>query len=336
MERNAVAINTMEIVRVNGALPEWVPLVPAGAVIGRDGRSWNNSRPEGIIASFKELARDLPIDIEHSTELKAPKGDPAPAIGWIRELQDRNGTIWGRTQWNAAGKQLVEEQAYRYLSPVIIYQPTNGTIVGLTSVGVTNQPNLKLPALNSSKPGTELNSVPRETKNGANTPEENSMLKTILAALALPENTSETDAVLKIGSLKSELATATNRAENPSLEKFVPRADYDAALGKATNAEQQLAAIKTEQLETAVNSAIDQALKDGKITPATAEYHKAQCRQEGGLERFKTYCAATPSLGGDSGLGSKEQEGTKALNAEQEKIAGMFGNSAEDLAKYGK
>jgi phage I-like protein len=322
MKQNAVAINTMEIVQANGELPEWVCLVPAGAVVGRDGRSWNNSRPEGIIASFSELARDLPIDIEHSTELKAPKGEPAPAIGWVKNLEARNGEIWGRVQWNPAGRQLVGEQSYRYLSPVIIYQPNSGTIVGLTSVGVTNQPNLKLPALNH--------------QHGVCTPEENIMLKALLAALALPENAGEAEALAKVTSLKSELATATNRAENPSLEKFVPRADYDAALGKANNAEQQLAQIKKDQLETAVNTAIEQALKDGKITPATADYHRAQCRQEGGLERFKTYCAAAPVLGGDSGLGSKEQEGTKALNAEQEKIAGMFGNSAEDLAKYGK
>ena len=239
------------------------------------------------------------------------------------ELQERNGAIWGRAEWNATGKQLIGERAYRYLSPVIIYQPSSGTIVGLTSVGITNQPNLKLPALNHEQ--------------GADAPEEITMLKAILAALALPENTTETEAVSKIASLRSELTTAMNRAENPSLEKFVPRADFDAALAKATNAEQQLKQIKIEQLETAVNTAISQALKEGKITPATAEYHRAQCRQEGGLERFTAYCAAAPSIGDASDLGKKDvEEQTKAMNAEQQQVAAMFGNSAEDLAKYGK
>lgn len=337
MKRNAVAINTTKIgTGYNGELPEWVPLVPSGMVMGRDGRSWNNNRPQLIIASFSELARDLPIDIEHATELKAPKGEPAPAVGWVKNLEERNSEIWGRVEWNATGRQLVGEKEYRYLSPVIIYEKDSGNIVGLTSVGVTNQPNLKLPALNFSEPGTEFNSVPRDIKSGGEAPKESIMLKALLAALALPENASEAEAIAKIGSLKTELVTATNRAENPSLEKFVPRGDYDAALARATNAEAQIKQIKTEQLETAVNTAIDQALKDGKITPATAEYHRAQCRQEGGLERFTAYCAAAPVLGGDSGLGSKEQEQGKALNAEQEKIAGMFGNSAEDLAKYGK
>jgi len=323
MKRNAAAINTMEIPLANGDLPEWVELIPAGAVDGRDGRSWNNSRPESILAHFAQLACDLPIDINHSTELKAPKGEPAPAIGWVMELEDRNGAIWGRVEWNATGKQLVGERAYRYLSPVIIYQPSSGTIVGLTSVGITNRPNLQLPALNHEQ--------------GAEPQEENTMLKALLAALALPETATEAEAVAKVKTLQGELTTAMNRADNPSLEKFVPRADFDAALAKATNAEQKLAQIKTEQSETAINAAIEQALKDGKITPATADYHKAQCRQDGGLERFTAYCAAAPVIAGASGLEGKKVDGeTKALNAEQQQIAEMFGNSAEDLEKYGK
>lgn len=321
--KNKIALNTLEISGVPGQAPEWVKLLPSGQVIGRDGRAWNNSRPDSILESFAALARDLPIDIEHSSELKAPKGEPAPAVGWIRELDIRDGEIWGRAAWNTAGKQLVEEQAYRYLSPVIIYEPSSGNIAGVISVGLTNQPNLKLPALNSEQ--------------GAEAPKENTMLKAILAALGLPENTTETEAVQKIGTLKSELATAANRADNPSLEKFVPRADYDAALARATNAEQAIGAVKKEQLEVAVNSAISQALKDGKITPSTVEYHTAGCRQEGGLQRFAAYCAAAPTIGDLSGLDGKSADSEqKALNAEQQQVAAMFGNSAEDIAKYGK
>ena len=324
MKQNAVAINAIEIPLIrDGMLPEWVELLPAGAVVGRDGRSWNNDRPEAVLASFIELGRDLPIDIEHSTELKAPQGEPAPAIAWVKELENRGGEIWGRTEWNATGRQLVGDGAYRYLSPVIIYEKSTGTIVGLTSVGATNRPNLKLPALNHEQ--------------GADAPEESTMLKALLAALALPETATEAEALAKINVMRTDLATAMNRAENPSLEKFVPRADHDAALAKATNAENQLRQIKAEALETAVNAAIDQALKAGKITPATVEYHKAQCRQEGGLKLFTDYCAAAPVIGADSNLDTKDPEkGKTAMNAEQAQIAGMFGNSAEDIAKYGK
>jgi len=318
------AMNSIEISPSPGETPEWVFLIPAGEVSGRDGRNWNNSRPAVILEYFTELARDLPIDIEHSTELKGPKGEPAPAVGWIKELQQREGEIWGKAEWTEQGKQLVGDRAYRYLSPVIIYEKDGGTIVGITSVAVTNQPNLKLSALNQQQGGGQL------TK-------EDSMLKALLAALALSENATEAEALAKIGSLKDNLATANNRAENPSLEKFVPRADYDSALAKANNAEQKLAEVKKTELDKEINSAIEQALKDGKITPATSDYHKAQCSQEGGLERFVAYCAAAPVIGADSGLNDENiNKNSKALNAEQQQIASMFGNSAEDLEKYGK
>jgi phage I-like protein len=325
MLKHGIAANSFEIAQTDGDVPEWVQLVPAGEVLGRDGRKWLNSDPGAVIEYFRTLDRDLPVDIEHATEHKAPKGEPAPAMAWGKELEVRDGQIWGRVEWNAAGRQLVGEKEYRYLSPVILYNPKSGVIAGLTSVALTNQPNFRLPALNSEQ-GDHL---PKE--------EDSMFLKALLAALGLPAETTEAVALAKVGTLKAELATAQNSAQNPGLDKFVPRADFDAAIAKASNAEAKLIQIEKDRLDADVDTAINAALKEGKITPATVDYHKAQCRQEGGLALFKAYCAAAPVIAGDSNLDGKDPEkGKKALNAEQKKIADMFGNSAEDLAKYGR
>jgi len=322
-EYTNTALNSIEIAPSENGAPEWVQLVPEGDVIGRDGRKWKNDKAENILQSFTQLGRDLPIDMEHATEHKGPKGEPAPAYGWITALENRAGEIWGKAEWTTDGKAVVENRAYRYLSPVIIYEQGSGSIVGITSVALTNNPNFRMSALNQQQAGGQP-------------AEEEVMLKALLAALALPENATEEQALAKITILKTDLASATNRAENPSLEKFVPRGDYDAALTRATNAEQALADIKKDGLEKEVDTALNQALTDGKITPATKEYHKAQCMQDGGLERFKAFCSAAPVIGDASGLDNKTPEGkAKALNAEQQQIAEMFGNSAEDLAKYG-
>ncbi|GAB6191146.1 phage protease [Desulfocastanea catecholica] len=319
--RTSTAINSTEISPEGSGAPEWIQLIPAGPVSGRDGRAWNNSRPDMVLQTFVDRAMDLPIDIEHSTEHKGPKGEPAPAIGWVKELQNRNGEIWGRAEWTAAGRQMVDERAYRYTSPVILYQQDSGIIVGITSVAVTNQPNFKLSALN-------------QQQGGGPPTKEDSMLKALLAALALSEDATEAEALAKIQELKTNLETAANRANNPSLEKFVPRADYEAAVGKASNAEQQLAELKKTELEKSVNSAIDQALKDGKITPATKEYHQAQCRQEGGLERFTAYCAAAPVIGDASGLDKKEPgDKSKALNAQEKEVCDNLGITEEEYLK---
>ncbi len=319
-----VALNGAEL---TGGVPGWVELVPAGKVTGRDGRGWENGNPQAVIERFLNSGVDLPIDVEHATELKAPKGEPAPAAGWVKGLEARDGAIWGRVEWNQTGQDLVGGKAYRYLSPVILYDRKSGEIAGLTSVGLTNRPNLHLSALNQQG----------ESSPQGQDPEENSMdMKVLLAAVGLPETATEAEALNAIGKLKSDLASAANSsAASADLAKFVPRGDYDAALARATNAEAVLAEQKRIALETAINSEIELALKAGKIIPATVDYHKAQCQQEGGLDRFKEYVAAVPAMGGPSGLDGKEPEGAgMAMNAEEAQIAAMFGNSVEDLRKY--
>jgi phage I-like protein len=161
--------------------------------------------------------------------------------------------------------------------------------------------------------------------------------KKLLAAMGLPETATEAEAISAIQKLKTDLDTAANSmAASADLAKFVPRGDYDAALARATNAEAVLTQQRQDSLDAAINSEIELALKAGKIIPATVDYHQAQCRQDGGLERFKAYVAATPVMGGPSGLDGKNPEGQgKAMNAEEAQIAAMFGNTVEDIKKYG-
>lgn len=312
----AVGIN-VQALEVSGQAPEWIPLVPAGQVVGRDGREWVNDSPQLVLDAFAAGSADLPLDMEHATELKAPQGEPAPAVGWIQELQIRDGQIWGRIDWTEAGRNAVESKAYRYVSPVFVFERASRRVVALTSAALTNRPNLFLQALNG---------------------KENSMtLEELLAALGLPKGTTFEAALAHIGKLKGDLVTATNAAASPSLDKFVPRADYDAALARATNAETSLADLNRKAKEKDITAAIDKALAEGKITPATVDYHKAQCALDGGLERFAEYCKAAPVIGDPSRMdGKRPEDQGAALNAEEKRIAEMFGNSVEDLQKYGK
>lgn len=329
---NQIALNGIQISSPNppnNGLPDWVELIPAGKVQGRDGRGWENGNPQGVIDQFLNSGMDLPIDLEHATELKAPKGEPAPAAGWIKALENREGSVWGKVEWNATGQILVGGKQYRYLSPVILYNKVNGEIAGLTSVGLTNRPNLNLQALNQQQGESSPTTGPN--------PKEQSMdIKALLAALGLPETATASEAISAIKKMKSDMASASNSmAEAADLAKFVPRGEFDQAMNRATTAETILADQKKAFLETAINSEIELALKAGKIIPATVDYHKAQCQQEGGLERFKSYVAAVPAMGGASGLDGKEPEGQgKALNTEEAQIASMFGNTVEDIKKY--
>jgi len=159
-------------------------------------------------------------------------------------------------------------------------------------------------------------------------------LAALLAALGLPSTSTFDEALNHITKVKGDLTVALNAAQSPPLDRFVPRADYDTALNRATAAEGKLEAQAKETLETAINTEIDAALKAGKITPATRGYHVEACRMEGGLERFKAFVAAAPSIAGDSDLDTRNPNNTTtALNSEEEKVCKMMGLSVEEYKK---
>jgi phage I-like protein len=300
-----------------GQVPEWIEIIPApnasGLVVGRDGRTWRMKDAAAICSRFD---LPIPIDTNHATELAAPKGGDSKAAGWIEELQARNGAVWGRVRWTEPGKELVRTMAYRFLSPVFDYEKASSEIFRLKNAALVNDPNFAL-ALNSASHTTE-----------------NSMLKEILIALGLKEDANATDAVTAINTLKSERDTARNSAEHPSLEKFVPRGDYDKALERATNAEKKVKEMDDKAAGEKVEALVQGGIKDGKVSPATADYYRAMCKREGGLEEFEKFLKQAPVIAPEGARGGRPEDRGTALNADQQKIAGAFGNSAEDLKKH--
>ena len=135
------------------AAPEWIELLPAGVFYGRDGRGpFRLDDPAAVIASTTALQMNagLPIDYDHATDFGAPEGRPAPAAGWIRELEVRGGAVWGRVEWTARAASSIVAREYRYVSPVFQFDPKDGVVTRLLRAGLTNNPNLHLTAIAAS------------------------------------------------------------------------------------------------------------------------------------------------------------------------------------------
>jgi phage I-like protein len=309
-------------------LPEWLLLVPAGHIQGRDGREWFSDSPDQVIAYNRSLDRDIVFDFEHSTALKAPQGEPAPASGWIKaaELEVRDGAIWGRVDWNEAGRTALNKEDYRYYSTAFLYD-AEGRVTGLHHVALTNRHNLfELPALNS-----EL----------THPSEKDSSMKIALAiAVALglnAETATETDVVTAIGTLKTQNEQLALNREQPNPEKFVPVATHELALNRANEAEGKLATAAKAQLTADSEALVDKAIKvDKKIHPADRDHYLALCAEEGGLERAKGIFERLHAvLPGESGLDGKQAgKDNVALNSEQQVMADAFGNSPEELKQH--
>ena len=135
--------------------PEWVMLMPAGQLEARDGRRWRLTDADAVIRATRAAAGslDLAIDFEHQTQNAKQNGQPAPAAGWIRELQARAGALWARVEWTARAAAMLKAREYRYLSPVFFHTPS-GAVARIEGAGLTNYPALDMPALASLCPLT--------------------------------------------------------------------------------------------------------------------------------------------------------------------------------------
>lgn len=273
----------------------WLPLIPAGTFQGNDGRTWHNSNPEEIIQRF---TKKRPFDVEHATHIKGPKGEPAPAYGWITKLENRNGEIWGFTEWNTEGREMIEEKKYAFYSPAFGHDKESGFVYTVESAGLTNEPNLNVPALN------------RQEEN------EMKLSPIVVAALGLTESATEQDAVTAINSLKSEKDIALNRASNIDLSVAVPKETYQLALNRAETAEAALKAIQ----ESEIDALVDDAIKVGKVAPANRDMYVGLCRAEGGIEQFKKFVETAPAIATNSKV-TTTQTSVQADELDPEEIA---------------
>jgi phage I-like protein len=132
--------------------PEWIELIPAGKFSAVDGRGpFENEDPDSIVAASvsKMPAVGLVLDYDHSTDLAAPEGRPAPAAGWLKGFKIQDGAIFARIEWTADAAEAVKEKKYRYVSPVFEHSK-DGKVERILRAALTNNPALiNLPALAS-------------------------------------------------------------------------------------------------------------------------------------------------------------------------------------------
>ncbi|MBR0573690.1 MULTISPECIES: phage protease [Pasteurellaceae] len=293
---------TFKVQETEGDL--WLPLIPIGQVTGRDGRTWNNHNPELVIERTK-----LPfiLDIDHQSELSTNTA----ASGWIVELAIEGNHIKGRLELNDLGKTAIENKHYKFYSPAFLYD-TAGNITKLVSVGLTNKPNLDVPALNHTQDNLE------------NPKEQN--VKQIAEKLGLNATANTDEICTAINALQTKASQA------PDLNSFVPKATYDQTEMALNAANAKLAQIEKDKHNAAVELALNSAIKAKKIAPADKDYYQAQCATEDGLKAFNAFIEKKAPLIGDVALpDNPPQSDSVALNSEQKKILSQLGLTEKDL-----
>lgn len=301
-----------------------LPLIPSGSFVGNDGRNFSNPYPDAIVSAFKNK---LPFDIEHSTEIKAAKGEEAPAVGWIESLENRNGTVYGLVKFNDAGKWRLRDKSYKYYSPAF-YHDDSGVIYAISSAGLTNKPNLDLPALNRVQ-----ETSPPTSKNNQKV---NNMKLPLAITLALGLNTEATEeqVVSSITLLKNDKEIALNSANHPSLEKFIPKETHELAL----NSEKSRADVAEGKLKTIADKEsdglVEKAITEGKIAPANKDMYVSLCRTEAGRTQFESFVKSAPTIVDSKPVKTKVKEGeSEALEEHEIAMCRKLNMTHEDFTK---
>ena len=147
-----------------------------------------------------------------------------------------------------------------------------------------------------------------------------SLFTALCRALNLPDTSNDEAIVAKAQALAAQTGQAA------SLDKLVPRADYDLALNRAEAAETKVQQIEQEQQQKAIELAINQALEQGVITPATVDYHRVCCQQDGGLEQFQDFVKKAPRVVSDVALNQATLGDTsKALTDDELLVCELLG-----------
>ena len=133
-----------------------VRILPAGAFQSKDGRPasmtqgrvthWrlDATNAAAVIAAPRNGEQGFVIDYEHQTLNKTTNGQPAPAAGWFKGLEWREGQglFMVQIEWTERARAMIASGEYRYLSPVFGFDSQTGAVTYVHSVALTNDPAL--------------------------------------------------------------------------------------------------------------------------------------------------------------------------------------------------
>lgn len=281
-------------------VPDWLMIMPAGDFHSNDGRFWRNPNPDDFIAQTMAGGLVPPVDVNHGMEY----GSSEPAMGWVAELQNRDGAIWARVEWTAIGHAAVLAREYRYVSPSFTHDETL-LVFALTSLALVNKPALLMPALTSAisnmANASQSSNMEQPIMDDETLAKWRKILKlaedadeaAVTAALDAAAEDAGADAGNGEGADAADVSEGGDpvtpadasefTAENPDPTLFVPRADYDAVVaadiaGTSGDGEASDPAV--------VEAALTSAIASGRIVPATKAYHAANCATVAGLKNF--------------------------------------------------
>lgn len=314
-------------------VPEEIKILPLGKVHSQKGDFYVDEESfELILKKFRDRKLDLVIDYEHQTL----KDVQAPAGGWIKDIQKGEDALIAKVEWTPKGKEYVQNKEYRYLSPVVMVRESDGKVVSVHSVALTNTPAIDgmFAIVNSADfPAGEIEI---EIPKGGKIME---FLKALAAMLGLPETATEEEvknAVLELQKKqdddKEELVANSTILTMLDLKEDAKTEDVTGKIQQLKNGgSEELKALKAKIEKKEADEAVALALKEGKISAAQKEWASAYALKD--PEGFASFCEKTAATVPMGKLNSKEHDSTRKPEADMMVLKNL-GLTKEEFEKY--
>lgn len=359
----SVAVLSTEFAAGSGG---WQRILPAGEFSARDGRGpfvvGDRAAMERIVAESRAYhgETDMVVDYDHQSlaVMEAGSGKTAKAAGWVKGLEIRDDGIWADIKWTAAAASAIGAEEYRYLSPVIPHD-AKGNVRMVLGVSLTNVPAYHIEAFSAafSKPdrNDDMDKILAALGLAKGASEDdalaalNALLSantTLASALELAKDAKPADvqkAALSAIDDRKKLVEASGAAAdakvedavaaltalksggNPDPSKFVP-------IDQVTALSTELKELRKEVSGNAAETAVGQAIKDGKLVPALRDWGIALFTAD--KAKFEEFVGSAPELT-DRQLkpAAKPGEQTSALTAAQADAARLLGVDPKSYAE---
>ena len=294
----------------------------------------NAATAQRVIAAFN-AAQPPVIDYEHQTLHKEANGQPAPAAGWMHGLRWIEGRgLFAEAELTERARALVQSGEYRYFSPVFEYAQGSGEVTRILMGALTNHPAIAgMEAVNlMAAASARFTTTP--TNSTKESDDMNELLKKLLAALGLPEDASEEQALAAIKALTDKPAvaatTATTTAPDPA--QYVP-------VAVVQELQNNIAALSASVHSRAVDDVIAPALGDGRLLPAEEAWARDTAKTPAGLASLTSLLKVRQPI---AALASTQTKGqppaaaatdTHGLTADELAVAAACGMTPEAYAK---
>lgn len=308
-----------------------IQLLPYGRVVTDKGEFLVDEESiRMIIEAFNLRVNDMVVDYEHQTL----KDMIAPAAGWISELIDRGKEgLWAKVKWTERAADLIRNDEYRYISPVISVRKSDGRVIAVHSAGLTNTPAIDGMAPLAAKKtlkeeGIEMDFLKRlalklglaedanegdiekavdQAIEGSKAGAKLVAHKDVLGLLELPEGASLEEVKAKILSLK-----------NPS--GYVRVEEFNAL-------KQRLQMKERDEL-------VAKALESGKVAPAQRAWAEEYALKDpAGFKAFLEVAPVVVPVGKEI-AGSKDGRKPEGIDEIQTMVNKLLGISNEQFKKY--